>query len=423
MLKQWTKGLARAAGSLVLAAAVLAGPWAAGSVSAQAGGKPASDTYVIVTLGDSLTVGYEPGMNVSSKPYGFVDRLLEQGLLHGRTEVVNLGIAGLKTGGLDNYVQAITDERAITADGIQAGISDPRTGQIGREAAKAKAVIAEADLITITIGGNDMFELTKTAGSLNSEQLTGRIQELFQQYTTNVSRVVNNLHSISPEAEIILADQYNPIPQLADKAAYPKLLEASAAFTAHVEGLAKEFSQNGIQVTVAPVAKEFVGNEMTMTHILKYEDIHPTQYGYETMARVFANSIWGSYTKPEAVEAGHPMAIIVSGKTLNTPYKPVLVKNQNFVAVQDIVNAVGAKTVWSNKTSSATVTYGDKTVVITMGAKTVKVNGKSVSINTPAFLHKVGKEHKTYVPLAVLAEGLGFDVQYNAKLRTVFINP
>jgi hypothetical protein len=92
------------------------------------------------------------------------------------------------------------------------------------------------------------------------------------------------------------------------------------------------------------------------------------------------------------------------------------------VAIQDIVNAVGATTKWENKTSSATITYGDKTVVVTIGKKFVKVNGTNVPIDTPAFLHKVGKEDKTYVPLAVIASGLGFDVQYSAKQRTAFIN-
>ena len=55
-------------------------------------------------------------MDPNNKPYGFVDRLYEQGLFHGRTEVTNLGIGGLKTDGLNHYVKAVLDERAITAE-------------------------------------------------------------------------------------------------------------------------------------------------------------------------------------------------------------------------------------------------------------------------------------------------------------------
>lgn len=420
MLKFWGKALAPAT-SIMLIAVLLLGPWAGSSVSAQEQ-LTTRDTYRIVSLGDSLTVGYEPGMDINSKPYGFIDRLLVQGLYHGRTEVANLGILGLKTKGLDQYVQAIVDERAVSADEIQSGLKDPRAAAMGAEAAKAKSVIAGADLITVTIGGNDMFELVKTAGTLKTDELASRVQELFTVYKDNVTSIVNNLHSINPDAVIVLADQYQPVPEIADKATYPKLQESAAQFTKLIDGMAVTFNENGITLKVAHVAKEFIGSEITMTHILK-EDIHPNQYGYEVMARIFSETIWGSYTKPIVYEADQPMGIIVSGKELKTPYKPVIVKNQNFVAIQDIVTAVSATSVWSNKTSSATITYGDKKVIIKIGSKSVNVNGTSVIMDTPAFLNKIGKEQKTYVPLAVLASGLGFDVQYNAKLRTVFINP
>lgn len=418
MFKQWKKRLATITGTLTLTA-VLIGPSAA---PAYADEVTDQNTFRMVTLGDSLTVGYEPGMDMNSKPYGFVDRLYEQGLFHGRTEVTNLGIGGLKTDGLKQYIQAVVDERAITAEEIQPGLSgiDPRTKQIGADAAKAKNVIAAADLITITIGGNDMMSLVNTVNTLNDEQLKAKMEELFKSYTDNVSSVITNLHSINPEATIVVADQYNPVPKIASETSYPKLLAAAGEFTKVVDGVADSFASQGVDIKVAHVAKKFVGSELTMTHILK-EDIHPNQYGYETMASVFAETIWGSYKNPPAQEQAQ-MRIMVKGQELNTPYKPILRDNLNYVAIQDIVNAVGATTKWDNKTSSATITYGDRTVVVTIGAKTVLVNGAAVPIDTPAFLHKVGKEDKTYVPLAVIASGLGFDVQYSVKLRTAFIN-
>ncbi len=87
------------------------------------------------------------------------------------------------------------------------------------------------------------------------------------------------------------------------------------------------------------------------------------------------------------------------------------------------MDAIGATSTWDNKTSSATITYEGHKVVITIGSKTVKVDGKDVPIDAAAFLNKAGKESKTYVPVAALAQGLGLDVQYVNKLRTVFINP
>ncbi|MOA01212.1 hypothetical protein D3C78_1206040 [compost metagenome] len=57
-----------------------------------------------------------------------------------------------------------------------------------------------------------------------------------------------------------------------------------------------------------------------------------------------------------------------------------------------------------------------------MGSNKIISNGETVTTASPAFLHKVGKESKTYVPLAILAQGLGLDVKYSGKTKTAFIN-
>ncbi|CAM2916206.1 copper amine oxidase [Paenibacillus taichungensis] len=377
--------------------------------------------FRLVTLGDSITVGYEP--NLKELPYGYVERLQEQGLLHGRTQVDNYGIAGLKSSGLKNFADAIKEGKALTSEAIQPSLPDPRAAQVGANIAAIRESVAGANLVAITIGGNDVSELLGSADKLSDAELEAKVKELLSSYTANVSAVINDIHEINPNAKIVIADQYQPMPEVAGKALYAKLMEASQGFTATIDGIATEFSAKGIDVKVAHVAKEFVGGEGTMTHMIKDRDFHPNQFGYEAIAQVFAETIWGDYTKLTAPAAGQPMNIIVSGKTLDTPYKPINRNGKNFVAIQDIVNAVGATTVWDNKTSTATITYGDRKVAVKIGATAVQVNGASVAVDTPAFLSKVGTESKTYVPLAMVAEGLGFDVQYVAKLKTVFVNP
>jgi lysophospholipase L1-like esterase len=377
--------------------------------------------FRLVTLGDSITVGYEP--NLKELPYGYVERLQEQGLLHGRTQVDNYGIAGLKSSGLKNFADAIKEGKALTSEAIQPSLPDPRAAQVGANIASIREGVAGANLVAITIGGNDVSELLGSADKLSDAELEAKVKELLSSYTANVSAVINDIHEINPNAQIVIADQYQPMPEVAGKALYAKLMEASRGFTATIDGIATEYSAKGIDVKVAHVAKEFVGGEGTMTHMIKDRDFHPNQFGYEAIAKVFAETIWGDYAKLTAPAAGQPMNIIVSGKTLDTPYKPINRNGKNFVAIQDIVNAVGATTVWDNKTSTATITYGDRKVAVKIGATAVQVNGASVAVDTPAFLSKVGTESKTYVPLAMVAEGLGFDVQYVAKLKTVFVNP
>ncbi|MNI61779.1 hypothetical protein D3C73_1170650 [compost metagenome] len=137
--------------------------------------------------------------------------------------------------------------------------------------------------------------------------------------------------------------------------------------------------------------------------------------------------LWGDYRVPStfltATASPRPMTIVVNGTELNTPNKPINKGGQNFLPLADIVKAMGASGTWDNKTSSATIVYSGRTAVITIGSKTMAVNGQKVQVVGPAFLQKSGKEVKTYLPLAALASGLGFDVQYSAQLRTAFINP
>jgi hypothetical protein len=140
------------------------------------------------------------------------------------------------------------------------------------------------------------------------------------------------------------------------------------------------------------------------------------------MARAFAEAIWGEYRQISPREPGVPLTVVVDGKELNTPYKPVVVQGRTFVAIKDIVLAMGATLHWDAKTETATILYNGIESKLKIGSSTMYVNKQSVAVDVPAFLHTVGKEKKTYVPLAVLAQGLGFDVQYRSKIRTVFVN-
>ncbi|WP_433945429.1 stalk domain-containing protein [Paenibacillus sp. SN-8-1] len=402
----------------------------AGSAAAAAGGTvqtASPGSYKIVALGDSITAGFEPAMVTQANPkaYGYVDRLQEQGLFRGRTQTVNYGILGLKTEGLSHYVKAIKEGRTLAPDEIQPALVDPRSASFGQGTAAAKADLQGASLITITIGGNDVSQVMGAAaeGGAASSNLDTSVAQLLANYKTNVSQTLSDLTELNPNAQIVIADQYQPVPKLAGAAAYEQLEKVADAFTASVDALAAEFTAKGAKVKVAHVAKEFVGSELSYTHIME-KDIHPNQFGYEVIAKVFAKEIWGEYLQPSTTRSSDvPLTIIVKGKEISSPYKPVVKNGQTFVAIKDIVTAIGAATAWDNRTSSATISSGNRKVVIPVGSKTIKVDGKSLATASPAYLNKVGKETKTYVPLALLAQGLGLDVQYSSHLKVVFINP
>ncbi|CDN44631.1 stalk domain-containing protein [Paenibacillus sp. P22] len=409
--------------AFALAFLLLFGGGAGAAYGAETAAQP--DDYHIVALGDSITVGYEPKVEytVASPPYGYAERLYEQALLHGRASLSNYGIAGLKSSGLKAFVSAIGSGAPITADAIQPSLPDPRTNEFGAAAAKIRQELASADLVAITVGGNDVSALLTSASALSDADLAAQVASLLSEYTGNMTAVLDVLHEINPHASVVIADQYQPLPVIGGKELYAKLTSATDAFTANLDKLAAGYSAKGADVKVAHVAKEFVGREGVLTHMVKDRDFHPTQEGYAVIASTFAAAVWGANIDLAAPAAGSPMNIYAVGKKLDTPYKPVLKKGVNYIAIQDIVQAVGAKTVWDAKTSTANIKYGSLTVGVKIGASTVTVNGVAVPVDSPAYLQQVGKESKTYVPLATVAKGLGFGVTYIAHLKTVFINP
>lgn len=433
MLMAWKKLWAAGTSGMLLFTLLLgAGAEQADAADTAAGQGTGQDVFRIVALGDSITAGYEPGMtDPNTKPYGYAERLLEQGWYHGRSALNNYGILGLTSAGLLNYTGAIKAGTAIPAESIQAGLPDPRISQFAQLTPQIKTELADADLITITIGGNDVSSLFLKVKELPSADFEAQLEQRLTAYTTNVKAALENIRAVNPAATILLADQYQPAPKIALGANYATLMGAAERFTAAADSVTASLNTAAAPVVTAHVAARFAGVEASLTHIIGAgaADFHPTQLGYEKIARVFAELEWGEYRTPSAIAmtgagaAAAPMSIVVKGVELNTPNKPILKNGQNFLALKDILNAVGATGKWDNKTSSATIVYGGRTVVITIGSKFIKVNGVNQAIDTPAFLQKVGKEDKTYLPLAALATGLGFDVNYSSKLRTAFINP
>ncbi|WP_193726662.1 stalk domain-containing protein [Paenibacillus guangzhouensis] len=378
-----------------------------------------------VALGDSLTVGFEPQLlkEKNPVPYGFVDRILEQALYKGRAKVNNYGILGLTSEGLRIYVKAIQSGQSFKYADLKSVAEDPRASSIEQGIAQAKADIEQANVITITIGGNDFGALLSGMSDLTDDKAKGLVGGLIEQYTSNVTETVNMLKAMNPQATIVIADQYQPLPKYQREALYQKLMEVADQFTSTIDGIAKTFTDQGIDVKVAHVAERFKGREGELTHTnLMEQDIHPTQKGYELMAKAFAETIWGSYREPKQIGTG-TATIVVKGQEIVSKNLPTVRNNRTFVAIKDIVDAMGATSKWDNKTSTATITYGDRVLTLPIGAKTASVNGQPLVVDAPAFLLKVGQEQKTYVPLRLLADGLGFQIENRAKAHTVFINP
>ncbi|GAA3410834.1 stalk domain-containing protein [Paenibacillus hodogayensis] len=394
-----------------------------GPAALAAGTAPASaapERYVI--FGDSLAIGFEPGLTTASVPYGYSDRVYEQALLRGRITMANYGIGGLTSSGLKTMMQAVAEGRKIKGSDIQPSLPDPRADQVVADTAKIKADIAAATFITITIGGNDIgAKIINELKDMDDAQLDTFASQWMSTYTDNVTSVLQNLFAINPKARIYIADQYSPVPAVM-KAEYPKAQKLKNGFTATLKKIEQSFRDKKYEITAVPVAEAFVGNEGTYSHIA-VRDIHPNQSGYDKIAEIFAKSIWGEYRN--GLIRTEPITVVVAGRTVQTPHVPALLQGSTFVPLREYAEALGATVDWNAATQTATVRYSGNSVALTIDSATIVVGGvpKTIGELPAPHAHESAGETKTYIPLRLMAEGLGFDVQYVPQSSTAYINP
>lgn len=415
---------------------------AAAPVSAYAAGEQpapsaaAHDAFKIVSLGDSVSLGYEPGVTRAADVYGYADRLYVNALLHGRAELANYGALGLQSAGLTRLLAGAAEGRKLTADELQdyAAYDPAAKAQADAVAASAPALrdsLADADLVTLTIGGNDFAALVrdlvgKTDGDAASTFETA-FDEKLNIYAEQLQANLRTLRSLAPGARIEVADQYSPVSKIVGESLYGQLNASTAKLSAKLDELQASLAAEGIAVDVVHIGGSFLGKEALYTHfspVFGVTDIHPTQAGYETIARAFAAPLWPEYTEvaPSDKAANPAPTVYIRGKLLATQNKPQLKSNTTFLALSDVAAATGAELQWDNKTKTATFKQNGRVVKLTIGAKTIDVGGVKQALNVPAYLQTIGKQSKTYVPLAAITQGLDYQVVYQAKLHTAFIN-
>lgn len=383
--------------------------------------QPAAPEHYVV-LGDSLAIGYEPGMKADTVSYGYADRLYEQSLRRGRTMMTNYGISGLSSEGLRNFVQSVVDQKQVKGSELQPRLPDQRSVGITDRPKQVRADIESATFITLTIGGNDFKDDIDEFLTYSDAEFQAYMNKKMETFTNNVTDALTKLFTLNPKVRLYLADQYQPAPNLSlYKAYYDKFEPVKKAFTSTLKQLEEKFRKDKFDLHIVPISEAFVGSEGLYVHIA-VRDIHPTQEGYKKMAEVFAKSIWGEYwPEPAAVD---PITVMVKGKLVDTVHMPTLLNGSTFVPLREYSEALGAKVDWNDATKTATVSFKGGSVELTIDSTSIVVNGAVKPIDTPApYYYESAGESKTYIPLRLMAEGLGFDVQYVQQSRTAYINP
>ncbi|MFF2484722.1 GDSL-type esterase/lipase family protein [Paenibacillus sp. NPDC058071] len=391
--------------------------------------------FRIVALGDSITAGYEKGFSEQDVPYGYVEHIYEQALFRGlRAEYANFGILGLKTAGLERLLSAAEKGLPVRPDDIQRGLPDPRAAALVDAPDRIGKAIRAADLIVMTIGGNDLYAVVESlesdAGAAGAEKL---LDGLLDDYERQLTAVVGSIRKLQPNVQIAIADQYVPIPAPLKLGAlvvplYPEidrqfLLRGTEKLTERLERIASKLSSESSRIGIVPIGATFRGNELKLTSVAD-GDVHPNRLGYKAIGFEFTKSIWGGYRTVRTRGEEVPVSVVANGKELSFgAHSPVRRNGTIFMPVNDAVRAAGGTISWSKDGKTAAFSGNGHNVRLTIGSAYATVDGSRMKLNSPpAYIHRAGRETVAYMPIAVLAETLRTQVVYRSTIQTVFIN-
>jgi lysophospholipase L1-like esterase len=198
----------------------------------------------VVALGDSLTRGTGDD---SGKGYvGLVTKDLKKRLSPQEITIYNLGINGQ------------------TSSELLAQLGEPN---IGRQ-------IGEADVILMTIGGNDLFQQGETLFNLNLQ----RVQQLQQEYLTNLQQVFTTIRKSNQQATVFLLGLYNPFIELEDSEITNTIVREWNYATETVVG---KFEQ----IVFVPTFDLF---QLSVNDYLYSDHFHPNQAGYQLISNRLA---------------------------------------------------------------------------------------------------------------------------------------
>lgn len=222
---------------------------------------------------------------------------------------------------------------------------------------EAMQTVARADVITVTIGGNDLMQalyeylaqryhacypdesptgenmqqalmggdmtkVTFALGEISGFSTSQEEQEALGQFTDNLIQVVTEIQTVNPQVHLVVANQYNPYRYLLQEfTKYPPLATAAQDIEEALEdgvsalntAIATVGAQMGYSVadvyTAFEQAQENPCNAAASVFAKVNLDFHPNAYGHSLIAQVV-----GAATNPQRWGSGE-QARTVSGTT------------------------------------------------------------------------------------------------------------
>ena len=205
--------------------------------------EPIQENLNVVTIGDSLAYGAgdETGRGIAGR---LKNELLDRGL--DRPETVNLGSNGAQT---SDVISRLRQERVRTS-------------------------VAQADAIVLSIGANDLF---RSSGS--REDTLRNPLAAAERILDRIETIVIELHTIAPDARILILGGYNPVPN------HPMASMIDQYLGLWDAALADRFDEHGYVAVVK------MSDIVTRQRLSRYDSFHPGGQAYAEAAKRIADML------------------------------------------------------------------------------------------------------------------------------------
>ncbi|WP_240941877.1 stalk domain-containing protein [Paenibacillus sp. HB172176] len=108
----------------------------------------------------------------------------------------------------------------------------------------------------------------------------------------------------------------------------------------------------------------------------------------------------------------------IDGKAATLEAAPILQNNSTYVPLRFVTEAMGAQVFYNDALRKVTVIRGDDLLEMTIGEKAYTLNGMSYTSDVAPFI----RNNRTLIPVRLFSEKLGFEVDYEDKLRKITID-
>lgn len=160
-------------------------------------------------------------------------------------------------------------------------------GQEGQNLELHKS-IAEADLITISVGANDVLGYFKIDPETGEPQIDlPGLAAAIQQVGVNYSQILKEIYAIHPTAQVYVMGYYNPFPHIGAEL-QPQLEQLLVGLNASIQA-----GMQGTNAVFVPTSEAIAAD--FLAHLPNPENIHLSEAGYKVVAEQFYKQLQANY--------------------------------------------------------------------------------------------------------------------------------